>query len=248
LNAGVGGWGTVQEYVYLAGEGVALDPDAVLVMVYDNDLVDNCLSYSPGFGPRPYAFVDQLSNNVRVELRLDPAPFSRFALRVPFWYELNRRSYLYNLVNSRVYQRLAGDRLNELARQERQQQGRFCGTETVLVDVLERMRALLAVRQVELYVAVIPAAVQVQRGEKVADDAVLGYCESRGLGCLALLPALRAAVESGAEPYFEGDIHWTAEGHRIAADELKALLGAGVGAESAATVLEEASEGLAQRD
>ena len=31
------------------------DPDAVVLMFYDNDLIDNCLSYSPGLGPRPYA-------------------------------------------------------------------------------------------------------------------------------------------------------------------------------------------------
>jgi hypothetical protein len=55
INAGVGGYGMVQEYLYLTGEGLAFRPDIVLLLFYENDLSDNCLSYYPAFGPRPYA-------------------------------------------------------------------------------------------------------------------------------------------------------------------------------------------------
>ena len=55
VNAGVSGYGTVQEYLYLRSEGLRFQPDMVLLMFYENDLTDNALTYFVPFGPRPYA-------------------------------------------------------------------------------------------------------------------------------------------------------------------------------------------------
>ena len=82
LNAGVGGYGTVQEYLYLAREGLKFNPDLVLIMVFENDLSDNCLSHYPGFGPRPYAVLDQ--GKVTIIEQPDPEEFLKYTLPAPF--------------------------------------------------------------------------------------------------------------------------------------------------------------------
>ena len=57
LNAGVGGWGTGQQLVYLREEGHRYQPDLVLVMLYlGNDVFDNsyALQGSPKNPHEPY--------------------------------------------------------------------------------------------------------------------------------------------------------------------------------------------------
>jgi hypothetical protein len=55
LNAGVGGWGTDQEYLYLCRDGFGLQPDVVvLVLCLVNDVVNNSLSHEfLGTAPKP---------------------------------------------------------------------------------------------------------------------------------------------------------------------------------------------------
>src|SRR5262249_28162330 len=91
INAGVGGYGTIQEYLYLTNEGLRFRPDLVLLMFYDNDLSDNCLSYYPGFGPRPYALWKNA--DVQIVEQLDYKDFKKFIIPVPLWTFLNRHSY-----------------------------------------------------------------------------------------------------------------------------------------------------------
>src|SRR5215216_6200645 len=64
LNAGVRGWGTGQEYLYLINEGLALHPDIVVLVLYvGNDLVDNSRELSAmapdgSTGHRPFYMID----------------------------------------------------------------------------------------------------------------------------------------------------------------------------------------------
>ncbi|MFQ5601143.1 MAG: SGNH/GDSL hydrolase family protein, partial [Candidatus Krumholzibacteriia bacterium] len=55
LNAGVGGWGTDQEFLYLCHEGFDLKPDAVVLgMCLMNDVINNMLSHEfLGAAPKP---------------------------------------------------------------------------------------------------------------------------------------------------------------------------------------------------
>ncbi|MCI0621669.1 MAG: SGNH/GDSL hydrolase family protein, partial [Acidobacteria bacterium] len=82
INAGVGGYGTVQEYLYLRSDGLRFNPDAVLLMFFENDLTDNCLSYYPGFGPRPYA--KMVNGEVQIVERLNLSEYRKFTLPAPF--------------------------------------------------------------------------------------------------------------------------------------------------------------------
>ena len=46
----------------------------------------------------------------------------------------------------------------------------------------------------------------------------------RGIDHLDLLPAFRRAKAEGGSPYFEQDVHWTPEGHMLAAAAIHAHL------------------------
>ena len=48
-----------------------------------------------------------------------------------------------------------------------------------------------------------------------------GLARRHGVPCVDLTPALRAAVADGRAVYFRHDPHWTAEGHRLAAEALR---------------------------
>ena len=72
LNAGVGGWGTGQQLVYLREEGYRYQPDLVLVLLYlGNDVFDNsyALQGSPKSPHEPYWVVPR-----RRHVRADGVP------------------------------------------------------------------------------------------------------------------------------------------------------------------------------
>jgi lysophospholipase L1-like esterase len=46
------------------------------------------------------------------------------------------------------------------------------------------------------------------------------FAAEKGLPLVDLLPALRAARDTGGPLYFKSDIHWTPRGHAVAADEI----------------------------
>src|SRR5215510_3978165 len=112
MNAGVGGWSTVQEYLYLKEFGIDLHPNLVLLMFFDNDLDENCLSFYPSIGPRPFASIQ----DGRLAINQFPSPeeWRKYALPLPFAEKLNRYSLAYNFFNFRVYQTLRASYLNRL--------------------------------------------------------------------------------------------------------------------------------------
>ena len=49
---------------------------------------------------------------------------------------------------------------------------------------------------------------------------VAEFCAAQGIACLDLGPAFVAAAEAGARLYFDGDLHWNAAGHALAAQQI----------------------------
>lgn len=225
LNSGVAGYGTVQELIYLREEGLGLDPDEVLLMFFDNDLEDNVRPWFLGMGARPYA---TLADDGVV--RLEPArheSYRAFCMPVPLWRWLYRHSALYQSVNQKVWQAQAADqlvRLDEATRaapSEALKQRVFLGLVWQMAQELQRAR-------VGFRVIFIPRREHLARpvAEPYADLAAA--CARRGIRTHSLIDALRAARDAGREPYFDVDIHWNAEGHRVVADELAGLLRGGL--------------------
>src|SRR5262245_51919079 len=87
-----------------------------MLIFMENDLADNGISYSAGFGPRPYSrFVD---GGFQIVEELVSSPFERFILPLPFRMELNSYSYFYYFVNSRIYQGVFAEQMLELQKDD----------------------------------------------------------------------------------------------------------------------------------
>jgi hypothetical protein len=221
LNAGVGGYGTVQELLYLVSEGLKYGPDLVLLMFYDNDLLDNCLSYGPGGGPRPFALLRD-GNVVIREVNYEE--FLKFTIPFPFRRTLHRHSYLYNFLNSKVYHRLFAPRMRDLVQRD-ETKAKTCGQYEILHGLLRGMFQLLKARGIDFAVALIPVREDVVKGYSDTHPPILRFCSATGIPCLPLLPRLHREHASGVGVYFPSrDIHWTRAGHRVAADEIGLFL------------------------
>jgi hypothetical protein len=221
LNTGVGGYGTVQEYLYFLSEGVRFKPDLLVLMFFDNDLSDNCLSYYAGFGPRPYARLRQ--GEVEIVERLEPTDFLRFTMPVPFQSTLSRHSYLYYFLNTYVYQRLFARRMRELQKTD---VGKTldCGRYEILSWLVTRMNDMMRAAGGDFAMILIPTAEEVSRGSSTTQEPIVRFCEARAMHCLQLLNRFARERASGARVYFDADIHWTRVGHEIAAAEIGAFL------------------------
>lgn len=216
VNTGVSGYGTVQEYLYLVSAGWKFHPDRVLLLFYENDLTDNCLSYFFPFGPRPYAVLDQ--TGIHFSEKLDPAAYRKFILPLPFRLALNRYSYLYYFLNSRFYYQIFWDRMQQLHAADLAAIGeqKF----EVFYRILTTMRDSLAARQIELAVVLIPTREEAAQGVSRTLDTIGEFCRKNGIAFIPLLERFHQEIRAGAGMYFPRDIHWTAAGHRVAAEEI----------------------------
>lgn len=221
INAGVGGYGTVQEYLYLMNEGLRFNPDLVVLMVYENDFSDNCLSYSPSMGPRPHAA--WRGNGVQIEKGPDWKAFRRFGLPVPFQDFLHSHSYVYYFLNTRIYQSIWGSTLKETEREDLRHTD-SCAKYEILRALAREMRVKLREVGSELMLVAIPTAHDVAAGSSRSSNQVLQLCSEENLQCLGLLDALIESRKNGEEAYFAVDIHWTKIGHQIAARALESFM------------------------
>lgn len=221
INAGVGGYGTVQEYLYLMNEGLHFNSDLVVLMVYENDFSDNCLSYSPSMGPRPYA--DWRNGQLHLIEDLDWAKFRRFGLPIPFQRFLHANSYLYYFINTRIFQVMRGEPLRELEKYDLRNTD-ACAKSGILAEIVRRMHLLLRGTGSDLVLVAIPTFRDVTSGASKSASWVLEICTQENLRCLSLVEYLVQAAAAGERPYFDVDIHWTRKGHEIAARAIEEFL------------------------
>lgn len=217
INTGVGGWGTVQQYLFLLAEGLQFHPDLVVLMVFENDLSDNILACSPAFGPRPYARLEH--ERLQLVETLDPSDHEKYIVPVPLRNELNRVSYFYYFINSRIYQRIFSDEMTAMheadkSRVDEQTRHRILG------ELIGKMAGLLELKGIGFLVVTIPNRDDTRRGRSETVEVVARLCAARNIEHLSLLGGLHAEASSGVQLYFPQDIHWTKEGHRVAATEV----------------------------
>ncbi len=213
VNCGVSGYGTVQQFLYLRERGLALDPDAVIVVTFENDLSDNCIPFFPTLGPRPFVRVDGERAQIVEDYPVDE--FLEFVAPVPGQWFLRKHSYLFYFFNDKIYGRFAGDAQKELCRQK---------IEAVPTDVRHRAYAhtvrecanLLASKSIGFGVVLIPQREEVASGSAPWIEKTVSGCEAAGVPSLSLLPAMTAASAKGTKPYFDRDIHWSKDGHAVA--------------------------------
>ncbi len=173
VNAGVAGYGTLQEYLYLVSEGIKYQPDLVLLMFYENDLYDNGLSYFVPFGPRPYATL--LDHELKIITKPDPAKFLRFTIPVPFRSTLHRRSYLYYFLNTQIYHRVFWNRLKDLHYadlNEVEGAGKF----ELFYEIAKHIHQYLTTRNVRLVLVLIPTREEISLGKSDSHRLIREFC------------------------------------------------------------------------
>jgi lysophospholipase L1-like esterase len=221
VNAGVGGYGTVQEYLYLTREGIQFRPDLVLLMFFGNDLTDNLLRYYPGFGPRPYANVT--NEGVQVVETLDSSDYEKYILPAPFRMALNAHSYLYYFANSRLYQPLFATRMRKMQQDDLNRIAAETRFKTFFA-LTKEFNDFLEARKIPFVLVVIPTREEVVAGFSDVSNTIIQFCRTESINCLPLIDRFRREPESGSLLYFREDMHWTKNGHRVAASEILTYL------------------------
>lgn len=217
LNAGVGGYGTVQEYRYLVAEGLRFNPDLVLVMVFENDLSDNCISHYPGFGPRPYGVFTK--GGLTIVEQPNPEEFLKYTLPVPFAFFLSQHSYLFYFLNNNVYHKLVAGHIKQLQKAELQKTEN-CRKYDVFYATITKIRQLLGRQAIALGLVLIPSRANVMKGHSELLHPIEEYCQRQKIACRPLLERFKKEKAPESQFYFPIDIHWTKAGHRVVADEI----------------------------
>jgi hypothetical protein len=245
INAGNAGFGTAQELLFFEHEGVAYQPDlVVLVYFVDNDLPDNGYRVARerklDTTRRPFYVPDGKGG---IELRPGAAPPPE---RLPALWPILRRSVTYNLFENFLL-------WNEARAQEQAQIGKNRPTYLpdppdewqeawwVTEQLLAKVQASVRASGADLVVVAAPSYYQVNdeawqmlvgqtrdrdRYEQDAPNRHLAEIAQRqGLRYLDLLPAIRQAQADGGHLYYPADGHWTAEGHAFAARQIADYLG-----------------------
>ncbi len=104
-----------------------------------------------------------------------------------------------------------------------------------MLGYVGRMQELAEARGRRLLAVIFPNKIQVENQEELTgavfdaarpNQRILAFCAERGLACIDLLPALRAAWTHRGEPLFYPiDRHMNATGYRIAAEVVGEFLG-----------------------
>lgn len=224
INAGVGGYGTVQEYLYLRSEGIQFRPDLVLLIFFENDLSDNVFTYYAGFGPRPYA--SSTADGIRLMESLDSSDYTKYILPAPFRMALNNHSYLYYFLNSRIYQPMFAAQI----RQRQQAELRKLEPETlyrVAFGLLDEFKTFLKRQQIPFLLVLVPSREDVAEGYSGVSTKMYEYCRTHDMNCLPLIEGFRQHSSPTSRLYFREDMHWAPDGHRLAADEIARYLRTG---------------------
>jgi len=225
LNAGVPGYNTRQERTYLEREGLALQPDLVLLNVFvGNDIHDN-------LHEERVRVVDGLL----VDDSDAPGGLLPQGLRIAL-----SRSHLYQLLwplqrrlRDATYRETEKQRLaNYLAIYARKPGAHVEAMWQATWKEIARTRDVVAEHGSRLAVVVIPELRQVdpttwenatdyQRDEP--NRRIVEYCRREGIPALDLLPPFLMAGQP-RRVYFRIDNHWTVAGNLVAASALQQFL------------------------
>jgi lysophospholipase L1-like esterase len=212
VNLGVQGYGTDQELLKLEREGLAYAPDVVVLNVcLANDLLDNAAARSiyDGVYPKPYFRLEE-GRLVEVAAHVALSPPRRLALL------LSQRSALFNVLLDLTHV--------DRARYQRELAGRAEAEPAepafaVTFALVRRMEELTRARRAAFVALLYPSLRDFIRPSRRAQR-FLEAPELRGVTVVDLRPRFQAAgltAETFPRYSLDGNLHLTAEGHRLAA-------------------------------
>ena len=225
-NYGVSAFGTGQQSLLLESDVLPADPTRVVLAYFMNDLVDSAHEKT---GQRPWFRIEG------GELALENSPVAESVL------DLGRSIERQSVAWTQLEAALRRFRKRNRALAAPDEYGLFERVPTADPEQLWLVQELLLVRMrdacsaagVPFEVVYVPAGTEFadpDSGEGVAER-LLGLCSELQIPCFDLRPGLRAVWAAsderearGGPLYYERDCHWTAAGHRAAAELLGAHL------------------------
>ena len=235
LDAGVPGYSADQHWIFLHDTGFALQPDAILLALSQNDVADlgwNRLTLGADRLPQRTAslrrFIDQ--DGRMHYLNEDGRALPAFDLPFSGW--LAERSLLYTYVRYNALRLWLGaaERSNEARREREAGPEPEAAIEALAPDAIARgLRSGDAFRlRYHRFLTLAIAREAEQRGIRVfsvvtgSGSGPLSESCARDADCLDLAAAL--PQRSHPDAYLPLDGHWSARGHAQAADALRAWL------------------------
>jgi len=223
VNAAQPAFNTRQEVTYFAREGLQLDPDAVILALYWNDIHSEMLQHA-----------DALGRLVEGPPEANVGAFGEFLMAAPIRRLRNfvKRSRLLYFITYRartIETRFSADNLSStfmsvlLGRDDPRVEAGWRMVEAEL----QRLQAICRERSLPLLVAVMPMEeVLPDRFPRAEYPArVLELCRRNDLRCVDLHPPFREIAARGTSGFIDyDDAHPNEEGHRIIARELSAVL------------------------
>jgi hypothetical protein len=237
FNAGVAGYGTTQELLWLRREGFAYRPDLVVLAFYTNDFWDNASGLRHETHRPAYVL-----KGGRLELTGVPVVASASSPLERLRSYLENHSYLYRLASATWEEGKKSARYPDLKplrpvdRRPADMPRRLTG-DVPAVELTDRLLSAMSdtcrEHGVGFLVALLPSAwdsrpslrtVAFGEGDRNAYEVALRLCRAHGLPFVDTRPALRALEEAGRPAYFDADPHFTPLGHRAVADLIRAAI------------------------
>jgi lysophospholipase L1-like esterase len=239
INAGVGSYSPLLEYLYLKNGGLDLGPDLVILNLDLSDVYDD-IQYTRR------AVFDTSGEPLAVRPEPEPRRGRALGALVAIKDFFKRHTRTYNFVR----RRLAG--VIESGRQEARVSADVAVDKYAMLrdaappddrafaltySYLRRTRDLLAARGIPLWVAVYPYGLQVSAREWAGGRRFWGFeagrtygtrpqeliaarCREEGIPVVNMTPAFVEAARRTHPLYFEDDGHWRPAGHEVAARAL----------------------------
>lgn len=224
INAGVCGWGTAQELLWLQREGFGYAPDVVVLGFFLNDFADNASDNMFG-SRRPFYTLD----GGRLTLKGVPIQKPRVPIRF-LTAELFRAGWSWF---DRGYLRAAD--LSPIPRGARRDlTAKPAPAEAVTLAMLAEMKRLCEARGIRLIVLASPSLCQIRsmsapcrEQDPILYAALTRVCAAAQIPMVDPLPELSASEAAGVPvfpPSETDEWHWNANGHRIVARALAAQI------------------------
>ncbi len=232
INLGINTFGTVQEWIQLEREVIPMRPARVGVLVYENDFEDNL----NGRGDtRPYCRVEQ----GRVVLENIPVtnPIGGGMRSITrHSYALTHLRYYHNIFKEHTdaarrnfkrwrQKKRNSPEKNQVSSSDMEEAGEGSSMEKAVMVfdyALSNMERRCRENGIDFFVVYVP------RGKNIASDMpeyehiriVRQACRRHGIPLVDLMPEFMSRVtgRKGEPLYFRRDLHWTPDGHRLAAE------------------------------
>lgn len=207
INASVPGYATFQERRFLERDGLALDPDVIVVQFSLNDVVGPYRVLAEYGGDNYFMGIDT-RHGVKGTFGFLLQHARAFEAAVRGLQRLARNREAYDVKNLTT-----NEPSPELAEAWRRVMGDLDG-----------IQALAAARSVPVILLIVPYRFQLDDPRRLRrpQDVLIAYARRTGLAYLDLLPYLAVAREHSGAPMFLDPSHLSVRGHAVTAQALSA--------------------------